>query len=88
MLVASSVEPVRSANTTVTTLRSSGVRPAVGGGPGIAGIPNGVPHRPQKRNDEAQVAAHDGHVRSSDVPHDPQNRWSGDVGAPQLGQGS
>src|SRR5439155_2674162 len=86
--VAISVDPLRSAKITVTTLRSSGVTPAAGDGSRSLGNPKGVPQLPQKRNEGAHLAPHAGHVRSTDAPHAPQKRWSSDVGAPQLGQES
>ena len=84
--VASSVDPLMSAKITVTTLRSSGVTPAAGAGSPPLGDASGVPQFPQKRNEGAQVWPHEGHVRSRDDPQAPQNRRSGDAGAPQLGQ--
>src|SRR5207248_4543159 len=85
---ASSVDAVRSANRTVTTLRSSTWRSSAGlaGGAGETVASNAAPQFPQKRKPGGLVAPHTRHVALSALPHDPQKRNPAGFAVPHVGQ--
>ena len=75
---ASSVDAVRSANRTVTSLRSAS---SAGGAPAARGVsPRAAPQLPQNRFAGGFVVPHLGQVRSRLAPQRPQNRKPGGFG--------
>src|SRR5436190_17542117 len=86
MLVASSVDPVRSANNTVTTLRSSSSGAAWGTtatAGAVASRP--VPQAPQNRLAGGLRAPQEGQARSRAEPQVPQNRFPAGFDDPHAG---
>jgi hypothetical protein len=80
------VNPAKSANSTVMTLRSSVGAEAGSAGGGAAGVPTAFPHDEQNRASGGSEAEHDEHVIARGLPHCRQNLAPSGASVAQFGQ--